>query len=86
MKNSSQTQHRKSDTKRKEEQKNEAGSNGTVTNMINSAEKFATHWKFHYSLYSEIFAIIAKIRYHSEISLCSKNFVCSEIVCSFFCV
>ena len=65
MKNSSQTQYRKSETKRKEEQKieeNEAGSNGIVANMMNSAENFATRWNF---------------RYHSEFSLCSENFASS---------
>ena len=30
------------------------------------------------------FAIVAKFRYNSEISLCSENFTCSEILCSLF--
>ena len=67
MKNSSQTQHHRSETKRKEEQKIEeirkkqdagcrleAGTNGT---MMNSESKIR---------YAGIFAIIAKFRYDSE--------------------
>ena len=52
-------------------QLNSAWSNGTVANMMNSAEKF--RYTLEFSLYSKI-------------SLYSENFVCSEIVCSYFCV
>ena len=67
MKNSSQTQHHRSETKRKEEQKIEeirkkedagcrleAGTNGTV---MNSEDKIR---------YAGIFAMIAKSTVHSE--------------------
>ena len=75
MKNSSQTQHHRSETKKKEEQKIEeiagcrleARSNGTVAagrmeqcpnnDFRNGSENFAI---------CHIFAMIAKIRYHSE--------------------
>ena len=62
MKNSSQTQHHRSEAKRKEEQKieeNEAGSNGTVAReelCLNSAKIRC----------AGIFAIIAKITVHSK--------------------
>ena len=50
--------------------------------MMNSAENFATRWKFRYiekfslyreiSLYNQIFAIIAKFRYVAKILLLPK--------------
>ena len=59
MKNSSQTQHHRSKTKRKEEHKieeKEAGSSGN-NSQWNSAGNFATLGDF---------AMIANFRYHSE--------------------
>ena len=81
MKNSSQTQHHRSETKKKEEQKIkemagcrlEAGSNGTVVagrieQCLNSDFRNGSENFAIPAKFSlcHIFSMIAKIRYHSE--------------------